>query len=79
MTTTFVGMKEFRQNMAQISEEACRKNHRLVLLRKNRPIMEIHPLSEEQQFVDDILRRAKSAQTGKTYTTKQIRKRLGLV
>ncbi len=78
MTTKFVGMKEFRQNMAKISTDAHKKKCRLVILRKNKPLFEIHPISQEREFVDDILRRAERAKRGKTYSTKEVRKRLGL-
>ncbi len=82
MTTRFIGMKEFRQNMAKISEDAYKKNQRLVILRKNRAIFEIRPLSKEQAFEDEILLRVEEAKedhkAGRTYSQTDVEKLLGL-
>jgi hypothetical protein len=71
-------MKAFRQNTAKISADVYKKKCRLVILRNNKPLFEIHPISAEQEFVDDILCRAERAKRGRTYSTKEVRARLGL-
>lgn len=83
MTTTFVGMKEFRQNMAKISADACKRMSRLVVLRKNKPMFSVVPLSERERFEDELMLDLKSAKAdlaaGRTVTLDQIEKKLGLL
>ena len=55
MTTKMIGVKEFRQNMAQFSEEARRKNQRLIILKKNKPIFELKPFSEEESALEKLI------------------------
>lgn len=78
MTTAFIGMKEFRQNMAKISDEACKSMRRLIILKKDQPMFELRPLSKKEAFEEDLVMRLERAKTGKTYTTAEVRKRLGL-
>lgn len=52
--TTFVGMKELRQNMSKITARAQKKGQRLIVLRKNKPIFELRPLSEEDIYVETL-------------------------
>lgn len=82
MTTRFVGLKEFRQNIAKFSAEAYKKTQRLVILRKNQPIFEIRPLTAKQAFTDDLMIRLERAEeefkNGKTYSQNEIEKSLGL-
>lgn len=81
MTTKFVGLKELRQNMAAISNEALQKRQRLIVLKKNTPIFELNPLSAEDialwRFERDIQTARRSARTQKTHTTAEVRKMLG--
>ncbi len=82
MTTKFVGMKELRHHMAKLTSEATRKRERLIVLRKNRPIFELRPLSEDDvalwSFDHDLEQARESARAGKTHSTKDVRKMLGL-
>jgi hypothetical protein len=55
MTTKMIGVKEFRQNMAGISEEALRKNQRLIILKKNQPIFELKPLPKEDAVLEKLV------------------------
>lgn len=47
MTTQFVGMKDFRQNMSKYTEQANKKNIRYIVLKKNTPVLEINPIDEQ--------------------------------
>lgn len=82
MATRFVGIKELRQNMAKISKEAQKKNERLIILRKNRPIFELRPLTHSdaltETFRKDIEEARASAHAGNVYTHDEARKKLGL-
>ena len=82
MTTRFIGVKEFRQNMAKIAKQARKKNERLVILRKNEPIFELRPLSKKDATLERLTRDIDEARAdvkaGRVYTTEQVRDMLGL-
>jgi len=82
MTTKFVGTKELRQNMAKIAKEAQKKNERIIVLRKNKPVFELRPLSDEDSFVEsfrkDIEEARSDKKAGRVYSQAQVRKMLGL-
>lgn len=75
-------MKEFRQNMAKISDDAYKKRYRLVVLRKNRPMFTITPLSKKDAFLEELLYRREKGRAdlkaGRTYSQEDIEKMLGL-
>ena len=80
--TKFVGLKELRQNMAKLTKEASKKQHRLIILKKNVPLFELRPLAAEDlklvEFERDIEAARLSVKKGKTYSTEQVREMLGL-
>ncbi len=82
MTTKFIGLKELRQNMSAVSQEAVHKRHRLIVLKKNVPIFELHPLSAKDvalwSFERDLALARISAREEKTYSTADVREILGL-
>ncbi len=82
MATKFIGMKELRQNMANIAKEAEKKKQRLIILRKNEPIFELRPLSGDDALMESLRRDIEEAQgdveLGNVYTHEAILKRSGL-
>ena len=82
MTTKFIGMKELRQNMSKITKEAEKKNERLIILRKNKPVFELRPLSPQGLITETFLRGIEEgladAKAGRVYSQKQIEKMLGI-
>ena len=81
MTTRFVGIKEFRQNMAKLSNKILRSKERLIVLRKNKPIFELRPIANQDKllaFYKDIEDARASVRAGNVYTQKEVRKILGL-
>lgn len=83
MTTKFIGMKEFRQNMAKISAQARKKNQRLIVLRKNVPMFELRPLSKNdvqmEQFALSIQEGLEDVKAGRIYSHEQVKKMFGIV
>ncbi len=65
MTTRFVGTKELRQRMARIARDAEEKNERIIVLRKNRPVFELRPLSSERALVESLRREIEKAREDK--------------
>ncbi len=82
MTTRFVGLKEFRQNMAKIANRSLKKRERLVLLRKNEPIFELRPLSKKDALVEGFLLSLREAEedikAGRVYSHEEVEKMFGL-
>ena len=82
MTTKFIGVKEFRQNMAKISEMARKKNQRLIVLRKNEPIFELGPLSKKDATLErltlDIQEGLEDVKAGRVYSHEEIKDFFGL-
>ena len=82
MTTRFIGVKEFRQNMASLSAKARQKKERLILLCNNEPIFELRPLSKQDATLEALSRDLRAAEQdvkrGRTFTQAQVEKRFGL-
>ncbi len=82
MTTKMIGVKEFRQNMARFSDEALRKNQRLIILKKNKPIFELKPLSEKDAALERLLADIREAQedvrNGEVYSHDEIKNLFGI-
>lgn len=83
MTTKFIGLKEFRQNLAGFTKEAKAKNIRFIILKKNVPVLEVRGLDEKDFTLEKLAVEVKEARnqvkTGKTYSQKQIMKEFGLL
>ncbi len=82
MTTKFVGTKELRQSMAKITKEAQDKNQRIIVLRKNKPVFELRPLTDEdallESFRKDIEEALLDKKKGRVKSQAQVEKMLGL-
>lgn len=83
MTTKFIGLKEFRQNLASFTKQAKTKNIRFIILKKNIPVLEVRGLDEKEFTLENLAKEVKKARnevkTGKTYSQKQIMKEFGLL
>ena len=82
MTTKFIGLKEFRQNLAGYTKEAKLKNVRFIILKKNVPVLEVKSLDEKEftleNLAGEITTARKQIKKGKTYTQEAILKEFGL-
>ncbi len=83
MTTQFIGLKDFRQNMASYTKLAKKKNIRFIILRKNVPVLEIKALDEKDftlEMLTEEIREAREQVTkGETYSQEEIMKEFGLL
>ena len=77
MTTKFIGLKDFRQNLAGYTKEAKVKNIRFIILKKNVPVLEVKALDEKDFTFEQLVQ--KTAKEGKVYSQKQIMKEFGLL
>ncbi len=82
MTTRFVGIKELRQHMAKISSRAHKKKERIVVLRKNKPVFELRPLTDEAGLLESLIRDIEEARADvksrRLHSQAGIEKMLGL-
>ncbi len=82
MTTKFIGLKQFRQNLAGYTKEAKMKNIRFIILKKNVPVLEVKALDEKEfayeKLAAEIAEARKQVKEGKVYTQEEIMKEFGL-
>ena len=82
MVTKLIGVKEFRQNMASFAAKAKKNGWRYIVLSRNKPILEVKPLSNKEATLEklaaDIAEARADVKAGRVYTVDQVRKYLGL-
>lgn len=82
MTTKFIGMKEFRQNLAGYTKEAKKKNVRFIVLKKNVPVLEVKALDEKEftleKLAAEIAEAREQVKKGEVYSEEEVLKMLGL-
>ena len=75
-STKFVGIKEFRQHIAEYAKTAREKKQRIVVMNRNKPLFEIKPFADDvylDSFVASILEaEADLADGGRTFTHEAI-------
>ena len=80
--TEFVGLKEFRQGISNYAVKANKKNFNYIILKRNVPILHVRPLTKKEtiiaQLEADVAHAREDVRLGRTYTTEQVRKMLGL-
>lgn len=83
MTTKFLGMKDFRQNMSQYTSQANKKKIKFIILRKNIPVLEITPINEKEyaytKLSKELEESEKQIKDGKFYTQEEVMKEFGLL
>jgi hypothetical protein len=82
MVTRFIGVKEFRQNVAKIADRSRKNNERFIILRRNEPILEIRPLSKKDASLErlmlDVQQGKEDIKQGRVYTQDEVESMLGL-
>lgn len=82
MVTKLVGVKEFRQNIADYHKKAIKNGWRFIVLSRNKPIFDVRPLNEKEatleQLIADVATARADYTAGRVYTPSQARKVLGL-
>ncbi|PIQ77671.1 hypothetical protein COV82_03255 [Candidatus Peregrinibacteria bacterium CG11_big_fil_rev_8_21_14_0_20_46_8] len=83
MTTKFIGMKDFRQNMATYTKKAKQQNVRFIILKKNVPVLEIKAIDEKEitleKLAEDVAEARKQIKRGEVYTQAEVMKELGII
>ncbi len=82
MTTKLIGVREFRENMTTLYDQAIKNNWRFVVLNRNQPIFKIEPLKKKDASLEKLSKEIEEAREdvkkGRLYTVEEIRKKLDL-
>jgi hypothetical protein len=82
MTTKFVGVREFRQNISGLYKDAQKKSIRYIVLNKNKPVFEVRPISKKESSLESLLSSVRDAEadvkTGRVYSLAEIEREFGL-
>lgn len=82
MITKLVGVKDFRQNIANYYRQSIKNNWRFVILNRNEPIFEVTPVRPKnaslEQLIADVAEAREDYKQGRYFTPDQVRKNLGL-
>ena len=82
MTTKFIGIKEFRSNLSALSKAARRRDIRYVVMNKNKPVLDVRPITEQEATLESLAARVAEARedvkAGRVYTLAEVKTRLGL-
>jgi hypothetical protein len=82
MNTKFIGVKEFRQNMAEYARKAQSKKIRYVVMNRNKPLFEIAAFEEDENYdslYNDIVKAKAEVAAGNFYTQEEVMKKFGVV
>ena len=82
MTTSFIGLKELRQTLTAVANTAHKQKHRYIVMRKNKPIFELRPLSGKdatfEALAKDLEEAEEDIRSGRVHTPQEVERLLGL-
>lgn len=77
-----IGIKEFRQNISIIHKDAQKKKIVYIVMNHQEPVWRVEPIDEDQLllevYADQIKEGIKDFKEGRTLTSAQVRKNLGI-
>ena len=80
-TTKFIGIKEFRQNIAKFAKTARDKKERIVVMSRTKPLFEIKPFADDvflDSFVESVLHAERDVAAGNVHSEADVMKELGI-
>lgn len=82
MITKLVGVREFRQNMAEYYENAKKNNLRYIILNHNQPIFKVEPLNKKDAIIEklafEIAEARDDVEKGKVFSFEKVCNELGI-
>ena len=75
MNTKFIGIKDFRSNIADYAKRARKGDARYVVVNRNKPLFEVTPFSEDEtldSLFSDIVKAERDVEAGHFYTHEEI-------
>lgn len=83
MTSKFVGIKDFRQNISWYSKEALLKNIRFIVMKKNVPIFEVNPIDEKKyayiKLSEELAESEEQIKKGHSYSQEEVMREFDLL
>ena len=82
MNTKFIGIKDFRQNIAEYAKKAQAQKSRYIIMNRNKPLFEITPFEEGENYdslYNDVMKAKADVANGNFYTQEEILKKFGVV
>jgi hypothetical protein len=79
MNTKFIGIKEFRQNIADYAKQARTAKTRFVVVNRTTPLFELKPFPEDStldSLFAELVTAEKSVKQGRFYTHEEVLKEL---
>ena len=81
MTTKFIGIKKFRQNIGTIWKEANDNNIKYIVMHHSVPVLEVNPISKQGLIVktleSDIENAREQIKSNDVYSEGEVYKKLG--
>ena len=82
MTTKFIGIKEFRQNMTKLYKSGKKKNVRFIVMNHSEPFLKVELIDEDELimkvFAKDIEEALAQVKRGEVHTPEEVRRHLKL-
>ncbi len=81
MNTKFIGIKDFRSNIAEYAQQARTDGVRYIVMSRNKPLFEVKPFTEDE-YLDSVVASVVKAEAevtaGKVISHEALVKKLGL-
>lgn len=78
MKTKLIGLKELRQNLSEYAKEVTEKKIHIIVLNKNKPILEIQPVDSNvfdiEHLRKEVAEARKQVKQGKIHSQKEVQK-----
>lgn len=82
MTTKLIGLKEFRLNLSKYTKQVESKKVRLIVLKKNKPVLEINPIKAKEPTLESLEKQVaesrEQVKRGEVYTLEEVMKDYGI-
>ncbi|MEY3783887.1 MAG: hypothetical protein RLZZ230_209 [Candidatus Parcubacteria bacterium] len=82
MNTKFIGIKDFRQNIAEYAKKAQTQKARYVVMNRNKPLFEITPFEEDENYdslYNAVMKAKADVAEGNYSTQEEVMKKFGVV
>jgi len=81
MNTKFIGIKDFRSNIAEYAQQARTDGVRYIVMSRNKPLFEVKPFTEDE-YLDSVVASVVKAEAemaeGKYHTQEEVLQELGI-
>jgi PHD/YefM family antitoxin component YafN of YafNO toxin-antitoxin module len=75
MNTQFIGIKDFRQKIAEYAKKASTNKTRYIVMSHKKPLFELKPFDEEEtldSFVAEIMEAKEDIAAGRVYSQEEV-------